>query len=89
MLGRLGKYQEALSSYDRALKIRDDKYGAWRGRGAVLDELERDEDALASYDKALSTGQKFNGVEKSLGIEMKVKDDITEEIKTKTKNAFR
>ncbi|MBD2317960.1 hypothetical protein, partial [Phormidium tenue] len=33
----------------------------------------------------LSTGQKFNGVEESLGIEMKVKDEVTQEIKTTTK----
>ena len=38
---------------------------------------------------ALSTGQKFNGVEESLGIEMKVKDEVTQKIKAKTKNAFR
>jgi hypothetical protein len=38
---------------------------------------------------ALSTGQKFNGVEESLGIEMKVKDEVTQEIKATTKNAFR
>jgi len=37
----------------------------------------------------LSTGQKFNGVEESLGIEMKVKDEVTQEIKATTKNAFR
>ncbi|MEA5488205.1 MULTISPECIES: hypothetical protein [Pseudanabaena] len=36
-----------------------------------------------------STGQKFNGVEESLGIEMDVKDEVTQEIKAKTKNAFR
>jgi macrodomain Ter protein organizer (MatP/YcbG family) len=36
----------------------------------------------------LSTGQKFNGVEESLGIEMDVKDDMTQKIKAKTKNAF-
>ncbi|MEA5486337.1 hypothetical protein [Pseudanabaena sp. CCNP1317] len=41
------------------------------------------------YKQMLSTGQKFNGVEESLGIEMDVKDDMTQKIKTKTKNAFR
>jgi hypothetical protein len=40
-------------------------------------------------DFFLSTGQKFNGVEESLGIEMKVKDEVTQEIKATTKNAFR
>ena len=44
---------------------------------------------MVQYGSGLSTGQKFNGVEESLGIEMKVKDDITEEIKTKAKNTFR
>jgi hypothetical protein len=44
---------------------------------------------LYSYHETLSTGQKFNGVEESLGIEMDVKDDMTQKIKTKTKNAFR
>jgi predicted NACHT family NTPase len=37
----------------------------------------------------LSTGQKINGVKKGLRIEMKVKDEVTQEIKTKAKNAFR
>ncbi|MFN5398730.1 MAG: hypothetical protein ACK5C4_14110 [Pseudanabaena sp.] len=41
------------------------------------------------YINNLSTGQKFNGVEESLGIEMKVNDEVTQEIKTTTKNAFR
>jgi hypothetical protein len=41
------------------------------------------------YKLNLSTGQKFNGVEESLGIEMKVKDEVTQEIKATTKNAFR
>jgi hypothetical protein len=41
------------------------------------------------YVLNLSTGQKFNGVEESLGIEMKVKDEVTQEIKATTKNAFR
>jgi hypothetical protein len=37
----------------------------------------------------LSTEQKFNRVKESFGIEVKVKDEVTEEIKTKTKNGFR
>jgi len=41
------------------------------------------------YVLSLSTGQKFNRVKEGIKIEMKVKDDITEEIKTKAKNALR
>jgi len=44
---------------------------------------------MGSNLKTLSTGQKFNGVEESLGIEMDVKDDMTQVIKAKTKNALR
>jgi len=45
--------------------------------------------SYVSFALDLSTGQKFNGVEESLGIEMKVKDEVTQEIKATTKNAFR
>jgi len=41
------------------------------------------------YEETLSTGQKFNRVKEGFGIEVNVKDEVTKEIKTKTKNAFR
>jgi len=41
------------------------------------------------YMENLSTGQKFNGVKKGFRIEAKIEDDMTKEIKTKAKNAFR
>ena len=55
-----------------------------------LDSRERVlEKAKLFYEYQLSTGQKFNGVKKGLRIEMKVKDEVTQEIKPKTKNTFR
>jgi|GEM_PF-1473350 len=45
--------------------------------------------SIGFIGKELSTGQKFNRVKEGSKIEMKVKDDITEEIKTKAKNALR
>ena len=44
---------------------------------------------LPPYSPQLSTGQKLNGVKEGIRIEMKVKDEVTKEIKTKTKNTFR
>lgn len=63
------------------------------GERALLGEIDMDTEFRVFHsDRSihfLSTGQKFNGVEESLGIEMKVKDEVTQEIKTTTKNAFR
>jgi protein O-GlcNAc transferase len=50
----LGRLQEALASYDKALAIRPDNAEALNNRGITLEDLKRFEDALASYDKALA-----------------------------------
>jgi len=53
-LTSLGRFEEALASYDRALAL-DSKYMlAWNNRGVVLKEMKRLEQALASYDRALA-----------------------------------
>ena len=72
-------FRESLSpaQVDRELKTIAAKYGIEPKFNSAFSKSD------------LSTGQKFNGVKKGLGIEVKVKNDITEEIKTKTKNAFR
>ncbi|MBW4575331.1 MAG: tetratricopeptide repeat protein [Aphanothece sp. CMT-3BRIN-NPC111] len=53
-LYQLGRYEEVLASYDKALAIKDDDPVAWNNRGSALANLGRDEEALASYDKALA-----------------------------------
>jgi Tfp pilus assembly protein PilF len=50
---RLGKMEEALASYDRALQVRPDYAEALYNRGTALSLLGRFEEALASYDRAL------------------------------------
>ena len=50
----LGRHDEALESYDRALGFAPGLAEAMLGRGNVLLALERFEEAVASYDKALS-----------------------------------
>jgi CHAT domain-containing protein/lipoprotein NlpI len=52
-LSNLGRYEEALASFDKCLTIKPDEHLAWNNRGVVLFNLERYQEALASFDKAL------------------------------------
>jgi len=52
-LGKLGKYEEALNSFDRTIQIQTDFATAWYNRGLALYELDRYEEALESYDRAI------------------------------------
>ena len=45
---------EALASYDEAIKINPDDAVVFYNRGIVLQALQRFDDALDSYDKAIS-----------------------------------
>ena len=56
----LGRYEDALTSYDKALEINPDFSKAWYNRGNVLTELDRYEDALISFDKALEIDPDFS-----------------------------
>jgi tetratricopeptide (TPR) repeat protein len=50
---RMGQYDRALASYDRALALQADHAETLYNRGNTLRELKRFEAALASYDRAL------------------------------------
>ena len=49
----LKRYEEALSSYDSALALRQDHLGALINRGATFEQMNRPADALQSYERAL------------------------------------
>ncbi len=54
VLAELGRYEEAIASYDKALATGYNySAGLWWSRGIVQAELGRYEESLASYDKAL------------------------------------
>ncbi len=53
-LFNLGRYEEAIESYDRAISFKHDKHEAWYNRGNSLDNLGRYEDAIASYDRVIA-----------------------------------
>jgi tetratricopeptide (TPR) repeat protein len=49
----LGRYEEAIASFDRAIEIKSDKHDAWCNRGNALYRLERYEEAITSYDQVI------------------------------------
>jgi tetratricopeptide (TPR) repeat protein len=53
-LNQLGRYEEAIASYDRSLALKPDKDEAWSNRGIALGYLGRYEEAIASYDRSLA-----------------------------------
>jgi tetratricopeptide (TPR) repeat protein len=53
-LYNVGKYEEAIASYDRAISFKLDKHEAWYNQGNSLGNLGRHEEAIASYDRAIS-----------------------------------
>lgn len=53
-LRKSGYYEEAISSFDQALKLNPDDCHSWRGRGLALAEMGRYSEAVASYDAALT-----------------------------------
>lgn len=53
-LTELGRLEEALEAYDRAIQLQPDYAWAWARRARTLRLLERYEEALACYDRALT-----------------------------------
>jgi tetratricopeptide (TPR) repeat protein len=58
-LRSLGRLDDALQSYDRALTIEPDNAEALNNRGLLLHELQRFDGALESYDRALAVRSDF------------------------------
>lgn len=54
-----GRYEEAVTFYDKAIQIEPDNPKASFGRGAALAKLQQTEAAIASYDKAIQLKPDF------------------------------
>lgn len=54
-----GIYAEAISSFDRLVKINPNNYDAWFNRGFILGKLGRYKEAINSYHKAIEIKSKY------------------------------
>ena len=50
----LGRYDQAIRHYDRAIEIAPDYFEAFNNRGNALNDHKRPEDAVASFDRAIA-----------------------------------
>jgi predicted O-linked N-acetylglucosamine transferase (SPINDLY family) len=57
-LQALGRLQEAVVQYDKALELKSDLAAAWDGRGTALQNLGNQDAALASYERSLALNPK-------------------------------
>ncbi len=48
-----GRYEEAITFYDRATQMEPENPRAWFGRGAALARMQQMEEAIAAYDRAI------------------------------------
>jgi len=53
-LGDLGRYKEAIDSFDKALDFKPDDHYAWHKRSLCLGDLGRYEEAIDSFDKVIA-----------------------------------
>lgn len=58
-LSSLGKYQEAIAYFDKALELNPKNAIAWSNKGASLSSLGKDQEAVEYYDKALELNPKY------------------------------
>ena len=56
----LGRHQEALKAYDKAIEIKPDDHKAWHNKGNAIRKLGRYEEALKVYDKAIEIKPDFH-----------------------------
>ncbi|QMS88265.1 tetratricopeptide repeat protein [Nostoc edaphicum CCNP1411] len=56
----LGEFEEAIASFDSALKIKPDNHEAWFNRGVALGKSGQHEEAIASFDSSLKIEPDFH-----------------------------
>ncbi|GAB4344957.1 MAG: hypothetical protein Fur0042_09250 [Cyanophyceae cyanobacterium] len=61
-LCELGRYDDALIAFEKALEARPDFYAAWANRAYVLDRMGRYREAIAAIDRALRLKPDYGGL---------------------------
>ncbi|MBF2028226.1 MAG: tetratricopeptide repeat protein [Oscillatoriales cyanobacterium C42_A2020_001] len=67
-LYRLGRFEEALTALNQAIKLNPDLHAAWYERGNVLFALKRPTEALESYDRTILLKPDLYGVWRDRGV---------------------
>lgn len=65
-----GQYQEAIDTYDQALKIHPNLADTWNNRGVVLTRLAQYDEAIASYDRAISIRPEYPDAWNNRGVSL-------------------
>jgi len=68
ILYNLGRYEEAVASFDKVIEIKPDYHEAWYNRGYILYELGRYEEAVASFDKVIEIKPDYHEVWYNRGV---------------------
>jgi len=58
-LDRIGRYEEALGLYDKAIEINPQYAQAWYNKGVALDRLGKYEEALDAFDRAIKMNPRY------------------------------
>jgi tetratricopeptide (TPR) repeat protein len=69
-LFELGRYKEAIASYDIAIKINPENYLAWYNRAVQLAELSMHEQAIYSYKQAIKINHGSSMSYSNMGVEL-------------------
>ena len=72
--GKLGRYPDAPSSFDKAVALKPDYAAAWYNRGNTLRQLIRYVEALSSYDKAIAINPNHSEAKKNREIALQKRD---------------
>ncbi len=56
-LDKLGKHEDAIKYFDKAIEIDPKFSNAWLNKGVALDKLGKDEEARESYEKSKMTAK--------------------------------
>lgn len=54
-LSKVGKYEEAIQAYDKAIKLDPDDAVTWNDKGCALLDLSRHEEALQAFDEVIES----------------------------------
>jgi tetratricopeptide (TPR) repeat protein len=79
-LYKLGRLDEAVASYDKAIEFKPDNDAAWYNRGVALHKLGRLDDAVASYDKVIGFKPNYHEAWYNRGVALYKLDRLDEAV---------